>query len=117
MTVIMTASEKNHPWLYQLGADQVIDYHTVDFTEVSPKVDYVFDTIGKDTLLRSFQILKPGGKIVSVSGLPDERFAEEYGLGFLWRQIFKMLLLQERYENDRPHDYCHVWHDKFKKVR
>ena len=90
LTVITTASQRNNAWLYSLGADQVIDYHKNDFTEVCPPVDYVFDTIGQETLLRSFKVVKPGGKVVSVSGLPDEKFAKDYGLNIIWQKLFKL---------------------------
>ena len=90
LTVITTASQRNHAWLYSLGADQVIDYHKSDFAEVCPPVDYVFDTLGQETLLRSFKVVKPGGKVVAVSGLPDEKFAKGYGLNIIWQKLFKL---------------------------
>ncbi|WP_283604035.1 zinc-binding dehydrogenase [Ligilactobacillus salivarius] len=90
LKVITTASQRNHAWLYSLGADQVIDYHKSDFAEVCPPVDYVFDTLGQETLLRSFKVVKPGGKVVSVSGLPDEKFAKGYGLNIIWQKLFKL---------------------------
>lgn len=90
LTVITTASQRNHAWLYSLGADQVIDYHKSDFAEICPPVDYVFDTLGQETLLRSFKVVKPGGKVVSVSGLPDEKFANGYGLNIIWQKLFKL---------------------------
>ena len=55
-----------------------------------PPVDYVFDTIGKETLLQSFEVVKPGGKVVSVAGLPDAKFAKAYGLNLIWRGLFKL---------------------------
>ncbi|GET18295.1 NADP-dependent oxidoreductase [Ligilactobacillus agilis] len=90
LTVITTASQRNHAWLTTLGADQVIDYRHSDFTKVCPPVDYVFDTIGKETLLQSFEVVKPGGKVVSVAGLPDAKFAKAYGLNLIWQGLFKL---------------------------
>ena len=91
LKVITTASAKNHPFLNKLGADIVIDYRTQDFTKVCPPVDYVFDTIGGRTLLDSFKVVKPQGKVVSVSGLPDKKFAQSYGLNVFWQQAFGLV--------------------------
>lgn len=91
LKVITTASAKNHPFLYELGADLVIDYRTQDFTQICPPVDYVFDTIGSKTLLDSFKVVKPQGKVVSVSGLPDKKFAQSYGLNLFWQQAFGLV--------------------------
>lgn len=91
LKVITTASAKNHPFLYELGADLVIDYRTQDFTQICPPVDYVFDTIGGKTLLDSFKVVKPQGKVVSVSGLPDKKFAQSYGLNLFWQQAFGLV--------------------------
>lgn len=90
LTVITTASQRNHAWLTTLGADQVIDYRHSDFTKVCPPVYYVFDAIGKETLLQSFEVVKPGGKVVSVAGLPDAKFAKAYGLNLIWQGLFKL---------------------------
>ena len=59
-TVITTASKKNHALLKELGADQVIDYHTTDFSEVLEDIDLVFDTMGGDVQRDSW--LQPDGK-------------------------------------------------------
>lgn len=61
-----------------------------DFTKVCPPVDYVFDTIGRETLLQSFEVVKPGGKVVSVAGLLDAKFAKAYGLNLIWQGLFKL---------------------------
>ncbi|MFD1471636.1 NADP-dependent oxidoreductase [Companilactobacillus mishanensis] len=75
--VITTASAANTDFLKGLGADQVIDYHTEDFSEILHNVDAVFDTIGGDTLTKSFDIIKPGGRLVTISGQIDEALAKE----------------------------------------
>ena len=91
LKVITTASAKKHPFLYELGADLVIDYRTQDFTKVCPSVDYVFDAIGGKTLLDSFKVVKPQDKVVSVSGFPDKKFAQSYGLNVFWQQAFGLV--------------------------
>ncbi|HEX5546160.1 MAG TPA: NADP-dependent oxidoreductase [Ktedonobacterales bacterium] len=64
--VITTASTRHHDFLRGLGADQVIDYTTTPFEEVVHDADVVFDTVGGETLARSWQAVKDGGVVVSV---------------------------------------------------
>lgn len=67
-TVIGTASAENHAYLYQLGADQLIDYHTTQFDEIVHNMDVVVDTLGRDISERSLAVLKPGGHLVILTG-------------------------------------------------
>jgi NADPH:quinone reductase-like Zn-dependent oxidoreductase len=69
--VIGTASGRNRDFLLNLGANQVVDYQTTRFEEVVDPVDVVFDTIGGEVQERSWQLLKPGGILVSVVSPPD----------------------------------------------
>lgn len=64
--VITTASARHHDFLRGLGADQVIDYTTTPFESVVHDADVVFDTVGGETLTRSWQVVKDGGVVVSV---------------------------------------------------
>jgi len=65
--VIGTASAANLDFTRSLGADEVIDYHTQRFEDVAGVVDVVFDTVGGDTLSRSWNVLKPDGKLVTIA--------------------------------------------------
>ena len=65
--VITTASAANHDYVRSLGADQVIDYRTQDFTKLVSGCDAVFDTVGGDITTRSFAVLRPGGRLASVA--------------------------------------------------
>jgi len=65
--VITTARAENHPYLRALGADDVIDYSAVDFTTAVPPCDAVFDTVGGDVAMRSFAVLKPGGRAAFIA--------------------------------------------------
>jgi NADPH:quinone reductase-like Zn-dependent oxidoreductase len=65
--VITTASAANLPYLRDIGADQVIDYNTTDFTKAVKNVDAVFDTVGGDVATRSFAVLKPGGRAAFIA--------------------------------------------------
>src|SRR5438874_4209765 len=65
--VITTTSAGNVAYLRDIGADQVIDYNTTDFTKVVSNCDAVFDTVGGDVALRSFAVLKPGGRAAFIA--------------------------------------------------
>jgi NADPH:quinone reductase-like Zn-dependent oxidoreductase len=65
--VISTASAANLAYVRGLGADEVIDYHTTDFRTVVGHCDAVFDTVGGDVALRSFAVLKPGGRAAFIA--------------------------------------------------
>ncbi len=75
--VIATASAPNHDFLKSIGADQAIDYRTQKFEEHAKDVDVVLDTVGGDTLARSYQVLKPGGYLVSIVQPPDPEMLAE----------------------------------------
>jgi NADPH:quinone reductase-like Zn-dependent oxidoreductase len=68
--VIATASPRNHDYLRDLGADEVIDYNTQDFTKVVADCDLVFDTVGGEVQARSFEVLKPGGFLMYIAPPP-----------------------------------------------
>lgn len=87
-TVATTASEAGTNLVKSLGADEIINYKTEKFEEILKNYDAVFDTLGGEILEKSFNIVKDGGKIVSVSGLPNARFGKEYGSGFIKTLLF-----------------------------
>jgi NADPH:quinone reductase-like Zn-dependent oxidoreductase len=66
--VIATASADNLDFVRALGADQVIDYHKTRFEDIICDVDVVLDGVGGETLQRSWSILKPGGKLITIVG-------------------------------------------------
>lgn len=86
-TVITTASKKNHALLKELGADQVIDYHTTDFSEVLEDVDLVFDTMGGDVQRDSFKVLNENGRLISIVSQPDDELAKNVAVAeSIWLQ-------------------------------
>ncbi|WP_042349881.1 NADP-dependent oxidoreductase [Bacillus massiliigorillae] len=87
-TVATTASEAGMNLVKSLGADEIINYKTERFEDRLNNYDAVFDTLGGKNLEKSFDVVKEGGKIVSVSGLPNARFGREYGSGFLKTILF-----------------------------
>jgi NADPH:quinone reductase-like Zn-dependent oxidoreductase len=68
--VLTTASARNHDYVRSLGADRVIDYNTEDFTRTVSECDVVFDTVGGDVQVRSYAVLKPGGRLVWIAPAP-----------------------------------------------
>jgi NADPH:quinone reductase-like Zn-dependent oxidoreductase len=65
--VITTAGTANLAYVREIGADEVIDYKTTDFTKVVQGCDAVFDTVGGDVATRSFAVLKPGGRAAFIA--------------------------------------------------
>jgi NADPH:quinone reductase-like Zn-dependent oxidoreductase len=78
--VIGTASARNHDFLRDLGADEVVDYQAVRFEEAVHDVDVVFDTLGGDTQTRSWQVLRKGGILVSIVSPPSQELADAHGV-------------------------------------
>jgi NADPH:quinone reductase-like Zn-dependent oxidoreductase len=68
--VIATASAGNHDYVRSLGADRVIDYRNQDFTKAVSDCDVVFDTVGGEVQVRSYEVLKPGGRLVFIAAAP-----------------------------------------------
>jgi NADPH:quinone reductase-like Zn-dependent oxidoreductase len=65
--VITTASAANHAYVRGLGADEVIDYRTEDFTQKVSNCDAVFDTVGGEVALKSFAVLRSGGRAAFIA--------------------------------------------------
>src|SRR5438874_7996865 len=78
--VIATASTANQDLLKQLGADIAIDYTKTKFEDIAKDVDVVLDSVGKDTLARSYGVMKKGGFIVSLVARPDQAELAKRGL-------------------------------------
>jgi NADPH:quinone reductase-like Zn-dependent oxidoreductase len=70
--VIATVLTRDVDYVRTLRADQVVDVQTARFEEQVQDVDVVIDTIGGDTLERSFEVLKPGSVLVSSVAMPDQ---------------------------------------------
>ncbi|HEU0227398.1 MAG TPA: NADP-dependent oxidoreductase [Arachidicoccus soli] len=105
--VIGTSSAKNREFVLQNGADKHIDYTTENFQDKVSDVDFVLDTIGGDTILKSLDITKQGGTIVSIasSNLSNEELekakSKDVNLSFLLVQssgenMFQIAQLMER---------------------
>lgn len=78
--VATTVSADNKEYAKRLGADEAIDYKNEAFGNFLKGFDAVFDTVGGETLDRSFKVLKKGGIIVSMLGAPNPELAKQYGV-------------------------------------
>ena len=78
--VIATASTPNQDLLKQLGSDVAIDYTKTKFEDVAKDVDVVLDSVGKDTLARSYGVVKKGGFIATLVAEPDQAELDKHGI-------------------------------------
>jgi NADPH:quinone reductase-like Zn-dependent oxidoreductase len=78
--VIATASAANQDLLKQLGADVAIDYAKTKFEDAAKDVDVVLDTVGRDTLARSYAVAKKGGIVTTIVSRPDQAQLDKYGI-------------------------------------
>ncbi|KQM67678.1 NADPH:quinone oxidoreductase [Sphingomonas sp. Leaf17] len=90
-TVATTASAANADLVKRLGADVVIDYRTQDFSELLSGYDVVLNSLDGKTLEKSLKVLKPGGKLISISGPPDPAFATAQGLNPVIRLVLRLM--------------------------
>lgn len=74
--VATTCSTKNVDLVKSLGADKVINYEQEDFADVLGDIDVVFDTLGGGIHEKSYQVLKEGGRLVSIAAQPSEELAK-----------------------------------------
>ena len=77
---IATAGTKDIDYVRALGADKVVDYHTQRFEDEVKDADAVLDLVGGETLTRSFQVLRRGGKLISTVSQPDQDRAKHHGV-------------------------------------
>jgi len=90
-TVATTTSSANLDLVKSLGADVIIDYKKEDFEKILQDYDVVLNSQDGETLEKSLKVLKPGGKMISISGPPDVSFAKEAGLSWLMKLVLFFL--------------------------
>lgn len=90
-TVATTTSTANIELVKSLGADIVIDYKKEDFETMLHDYDVVLHSQDAKTLEKSLRVLKPGGKLISISGPPDPDFAKENGSPWFVKLVMRLL--------------------------
>jgi len=102
-SVATTTSTANIDLVKGLGADVVVDYKKQAFETVLHDYDVVLDTLGGETLDKSLQVLKPGGKLISIAGPPDPAFAKELGANPVVSLVMTALSFRTRQRARRHH--------------
>ena len=101
--VATTTSTANVELVRSLGADIVVDYKKQDFEKVLSGYDVVLNSLDSETLHKSLNVLKSGGRLISISGPPDPDFAVEQGANWALRQLFRLLSFGIRRKAKRRH--------------
>jgi NADPH:quinone reductase-like Zn-dependent oxidoreductase len=78
--VVATAAEADVGYVRGLGADTVLNYQTTRFEGVVKGADAVIDLVGGESQTRSFDVLRPGGRLISLVSKPDPTLAQRYGV-------------------------------------
>jgi NADPH:quinone reductase-like Zn-dependent oxidoreductase len=90
-TVATNTSTENVDLVRSLGADIVIDYKKDDFANVLSDYDVVLNSLDKLTLEKSLRVVKPGGRLISISGPPDPDFARDIGASWMLKAAISLL--------------------------
>jgi alcohol dehydrogenase len=101
--VATTTSTANLEWVKCLGADVVIDYKRDNFETILRDYDAVLDTLAGETLEKSVRVLKPGGKLISISGPPGPDFAKDIGSAWIVGLAMRLLSYRIRRSAKRHH--------------
>ena len=111
LTVYTNGNKESRERILSLGADRYLDYRREDYLEALPFVDYILDSLGGKELNKQMKLLKEGGKIVSLKGLPNGRFAKRFGLSWWKRCLFSLAALrldQEAKRRKATYDFLFV---------
>ena len=100
-TVATTASEKSFDSLRALGADILIDYKKQDFEHLLKDYDLVLNSQDNAALKKSLNVLKPGGKLISISGPPTPALAISIGAPWYVKLIFALISMGIRKKADK----------------
>ena len=90
LTVTTNGNGENEERVRALGADIFIDYKKQSYADVLSEVDLVLDTLGDRELPTEFKVLKEGGHLVSLRGMPNGRFARRMGLPWYKRFLLSL---------------------------
>lgn len=85
LQVIVSGNAQTRERTLQIGADRYLDYTKENYGDVLSQIDYVIDTLGAEEFDNELQIMKPGGRLLSLRTGPNKRFAEDQGFPW-WKQ-------------------------------
>lgn len=88
--VITTGNETSRARLEKLGVEKFFNYKTEEYTKAVANVDAVIDTIGGEETIKQLSILKDGGEIVSLKGMPNKEFAKKMNMGLTKELLFNV---------------------------
>lgn len=88
--VIVTGSKRAENHILSLGADKFIDYKKEQYWETLSDIDYVIDTTNSKDFTHSFSVLKKGGTLISLKGIPNKEFAEKNHFSFAKKMLFSL---------------------------
>lgn len=97
LMVITNGNAAGRERVMSLGADRFIDYKQEDYAQVLKEMDGVIDTLGDRELPKEFGILKQGGHLVSLRGMPNDEFAQRMQMPWFKRMLFS--LAGKKYDN------------------
>lgn len=93
--VTATGSEASRQVITTLGSDRFLDYRKERFESLGRRFDIVLDLVGGETLDRSFSVVKRGGIVISIAGIPDRPTARELGKGIFLQTLFGILTFRQ----------------------
>ncbi|MEW5848157.1 MAG: NADP-dependent oxidoreductase [Myxococcota bacterium] len=102
-TVSATCSTPNVEMVRRLGADVVVDYRHQRFEQELRDVDVALDSLGGETCRKTFQVMRRGGMLITVTNLPTAAYARETKMGMGWVALFGLLNLGT-WRLSRAHD-------------
>lgn len=88
LKVITNGSSAKKEEVEKLGVSQFIDYRKENYWDVLSNIDFVIDTLGGDNIEKEMSIMKPGGVLVTLRGMPNKAFAKSMGMSNAKQMLF-----------------------------
>lgn len=88
--IIVTGNNRAENHILSLGAEKYIDYKKEKYWEILSDIDYVIDTTNSKDFTHSFSVLKKGGTLISLKGIPNKEFAVKHNLSFMKKMLFSL---------------------------
>ena len=89
LSVFVSGNERAKENILSIGADEYIEYTKENYWDKVKDLDYIIDTLGESEFNHELSVLKKGGTLLSLRGIPNKHFAEKQGFSFFKRKIFE----------------------------